>query len=302
MNVITQGIAILALTLPMAAVQGLGQTNAGTAPAEQFAALRKAYNAISGEQRAAKTDRERKLAIEHLAQWPEKFLELADKHPGDPIALKALTQAIQVVNSTDSGAQNAWEMNRTGKDFPAGSSDDAAARAIGLLLRDHAGSEALGRVCERVRYGYRMKYEGFLRTVMRDSPHRKVRALACLSLAQFLNDRVRMLHLAADRAELSRRFEVVFGKNYLPELQKRGTAELTRQAESLFERAARYDDVNTAFSGTVAEQATRELYDIRHLAVGRTAPDIEGRDQDDRPFKLSDYRGKVVLLYFWSEY
>ena len=32
------------------------------------------------------------------------------------------------------------------------------------------------------------------------------------------------------------------------------------------------------------------------------ALEIEGDDQDGKPLKLSDYRGKVVLLYFWSEY
>ena len=34
----------------------------------------------------------------------------------------------------------------------------------------------------------------------------------------------------------------------------------------------------------------------------REAQEIEGQDQDGKRFKLSDYRGKVVLLYFWSEY
>ena len=41
---------------------------------------------------------------------------------------------------------------------------------------------------------------------------------------------------------------------------------------------------------------------MRHLAVGKEAADIEGKDQDGKQFKLSQYRGKVVLLYFWSEY
>jgi len=38
------------------------------------------------------------------------------------------------------------------------------------------------------------------------------------------------------------------------------------------------------------------------LAVGKEAQDIEGADQDGKRFKLSDYRGKVVLLYFWQEF
>ena len=54
--------------------------------------------------------------------------------------------------------------------------------------------------------------------------------------------------------------------------------------------------------GTVGESAKAELYEIRHLSVGKEAPEIEGGDQDGKRFKLSDYWGKVVLLYFWSEY
>jgi cytochrome oxidase Cu insertion factor (SCO1/SenC/PrrC family) len=43
-----------------------------------------------------------------------------------------------------------------------------------------------------------------------------------------------------------------------------------------------------------------ELFEMRHLAVGKEAADIEGPDQNGVRFKLSDYRGKVVLLYFWQ--
>ena len=53
---------------------------------------------------------------------------------------------------------------------------------------------------------------------------------------------------------------------------------------------------------TVAEKAEPELFGVRHLSVGKVAPDIDGVDQDGVKFKLSDYRGKVVLLDFWSEY
>ena len=48
-------------------------------------------------------------------------------------------------------------------------------------------------------------------------------------------------------------------------------------------------------------QRESELYEMRHLAVGKPAPDVEGEDQDGKAFKLSDYKGKVVLLDFWSE-
>ena len=32
------------------------------------------------------------------------------------------------------------------------------------------------------------------------------------------------------------------------------------------------------------------------------APEIEGEDIDGVPFKLSDYRGKVVVLDFWGNW
>jgi peroxiredoxin len=38
------------------------------------------------------------------------------------------------------------------------------------------------------------------------------------------------------------------------------------------------------------------------LEVGKHAPEIEGEDLDVKEFKLSDYRGKVVLLDFWGHW
>ncbi len=36
--------------------------------------------------------------------------------------------------------------------------------------------------------------------------------------------------------------------------------------------------------------------------VGTQAPEIEGEDIDGKKFKLSDYRGKVVMLDFWGHW
>ena len=38
------------------------------------------------------------------------------------------------------------------------------------------------------------------------------------------------------------------------------------------------------------------------LPVGTPAPEIEGDDFDGSHFKLSDYRGKVVVLSFWTSW
>ena len=42
------------------------------------------------------------------------------------------------------------------------------------------------------------------------------------------------------------------------------------------------------------------LHELRDLGIGRPAPEIDGIDLDGRPMKLSDYRGRVVAIYFCS--
>lgn len=36
--------------------------------------------------------------------------------------------------------------------------------------------------------------------------------------------------------------------------------------------------------------------------IGQPAPEISGVDLDGVPFRLSDYRGKVVVLDFWGHW
>lgn len=43
-------------------------------------------------------------------------------------------------------------------------------------------------------------------------------------------------------------------------------------------------------------------FERERLQIGMVAPDIEGEDLDGVPFKLSDYRGKVVVLDFWGDW
>ena len=51
---------------------------------------------------------------------------------------------------------------------------------------------------------------------------------------------------------------------------------------------------------------TRTTLDTRRstdpFAIGNVAPDIVGEDIDGKRMKLSDYRGKVVVLDFWGHW
>jgi hypothetical protein len=178
---------------------------------------------------------------------------------------------------------------------------------LALLLRDHVRSDKLGSVCQQVLFGFHQSHEQFLREVLAMNPHPEVQGLACLSLAQFLNDRLHRLNVLQDqdRPDLAERYFRAFGKDYVQQLQRQDRTAVAQEMETLFDRAAeKYGEVKipvTYFGsgGTVREKAEAELFQIRHLAVGQVAPEIEGEDQDGKRFKLSDYRGKVVLLDFW---
>jgi hypothetical protein len=109
--------------------------------------------------------------------------------------------------------------------------------------------------------------------------------------------------LLQEQPALARRYETLFSKDYIESLQRQDRVQVMKEAESFYTQAIdKYGDVKLPYNETVGEVARTDLFEIRHLTVSKTAPDIEGADQEGRTLKLSDYRGKVVLLYFWSEY
>ena len=270
-------------------------------PAAQYQELLGAYSMTSRAFRAAETDLQRKQAVDQLDEFPQKFLDLADRHPTDPVALLALRQAVQAVISVDSLAQQSWEMNRDA--FATASQPDSARRIVTLLLRDHIQSDRLGLICDRMRYGFRKEFEDFLTAALETNPHRDVQGMACLALAQLLRNQLLIADRVIDRPVWIARYDDILGKEYFQAIRGAGRLAFEQRVEGLFDRATEFGDViNSPFSETVSEKAKTELFDLRHLSVGKLAPEIEGQDQDGQPFKLSDYRGKVVLLYFWLEY
>ena len=54
--------------------------------------------------------------------------------------------------------------------------------------------------------------------------------------------------------------------------------------------------------GTVGHLARAKLNEVRRLAIGQPAPEIEGKDVDGKIMKLSDFRGRIVVLIFWGSW
>lgn len=148
---------------------------------------------------------------------------------------------------------------------------DEAREVLEVLLGDHIDSPQLARVAENLqytagRYGDATGREA-LAKILAGSPHAGVCATAQFSLAVLLMQ----TDVEADRA--------------------RGRALLE-------EMPTKYADVE----GGWVERAQGMLFEIDHLQVGMLAPDFEAVDVDGVSWKLSDYRGKVVIVDFWGHW
>ncbi|MBI3877354.1 MAG: hypothetical protein HY300_15590 [Verrucomicrobia bacterium] len=144
-----------------------------------------------------------------------------------------------------------------------------AERALKTLVERHIKSEKLETVCQMLVYSSDSNGEKTLREIMEKSPHRAVQGQACYSLGRVLAHR---------------------GGN----AQKEGEDCLERVIE-------KFGDLKW-FRGTLADAAKGDLFELHNLALGKTPPDIEGEDFDGKKFKLSDYRGKVVVIDFFGDW
>jgi hypothetical protein len=277
---------VLLMPILARAVTANGQVGS---PAEQYQALLRDYQdaaqTYSKASAAAKNDEERKKLIRPWDLFAPKFLNLAERNIRKPAALDALLWVVE--NTADASEQ---------KDSPR-------AKAIAHLLRHHSQSEKLGAVCPRLAAGFAKESEMFLRTVLEKNPHKEVQGLACLALAQFRSGQLHRLDNLKDEPDLGKLYEDQWGKDYSDELRRQDRAKFAKEIETLLERAAeKYGDVKGPFPWTIRAKANAELWEIRNLSVGKEAPDIEDIDQDGKKLKLSDFRGKVTLLDFRSQY
>src|SRR5438876_3287948 len=237
------GIRLLVLSMSMTPTH-----NEPVAPAEQYRALLKEFGDAAQANWKATTDEERKQAAARVEPVPLKLLELAEKNPKEPWTLDALTDVITAEYWLDNYSSH-----------PGWGKDSRQARAIAILLRDHVRSDKLGETCKRVQFGFRKECETFLRTVLEKNPHKDVQGQACLRLALFLNGRLNRLDLLKDQPVVSKRYEGLYGQDYLDTLRRQDRAKAVAEVEAVFEQAAeKYGDVELPFGGSVGENAQTE--------------------------------------------
>ena len=211
---------------------------------------------------------------------------MAEKNPTDPVAVDAL---VWVATNTPSNGL---------------APDNPHFKALSILTRDHIQSDKLGPLVERLPYDLDEGSQKFLRAVAEKNPSRNIRGKAYLVLAQQAENRLQVAHEFKDNPDLAKSYESNFRKKMVEELVKADLDKLNKEAQARYERLAKdYSDLSAGQVGTMKRLAEIKLEALRHpIVIGKPAPEIEGEGIDGKKLKLSDYRGKVVLLDFWGNW
>lgn len=230
----------------------------------------------------------------------DRALTLARLHPGAP---EGIAEAEWVARMTawlrgDNIAERGDAAYRLLATAPV--LDDSA---IGLAI---VHAKHIGPRCPEI--------EPFLRAVLSRSRRQEFVTVARVSLGSHLAEMVRMhdrLAAPSSGPELMK----TLTKDRLNRLRALDVPKLQVEADALLERVFRVDanlgenpgdaaaralDRFRPFLGDVRYAAASELHRFRHLRIGQPAPELVGEDIDGMPIRLSDFRGKVVVLSFWT--
>ncbi len=282
-------ILLLALVAPIRQPSpAASPSSATTDVSAQVAALVKEYDtaraAFEQKYAAATTDEERqRIFSADMPKIPEyipRFLALLAPAKGTPAAIDACS----------------WILLH-------GENERQKAPAY-ALLEDHAADpRVIGAVSAMTLYSRSLGAERFLRAVLAKSADWETKGQATYSLAQVLSGLAELaasIHSSPSPPAGDAANAMHYGQETIDDLKARDPEELGAESEDLLEDVlAEWKQLkrNGKPLGTTVES---ELYALRHLAVGKVAPDIVGWDVDGVAFKLSDYRGKVVVLDFWG--
>ena len=223
----------------------------------------------------------------------------------DALKQKSATDALAHIQSHPEDASNGLGLQFVIR--VAGLSNSLSVEAFGLLAKDHATDPGMGQYCRALSsFVHLPAAEAFIRAVIEKHPDKSERGTALFGFARYLQFRVlrieqMRLNLADDDAEQAQSYAKTYGEENVQRLMAMDIPAIEKEAEATLERvlAEHADlDIDDSKGRTLQEVAGGMLFALRNLKVGQTAPDIVGQDKDGAEFKLSDSRGKVVVLTF----
>jgi len=295
-------------------------------PLKELAALEKdfsdAQQAFIKAYQEAKTDEERQKILKEKrpkpADFGDRFLNLAEKYPDSPVAWQSLSWVASNARGTDaakkalatikdkltttSDLDQIYKILNGLQPFGLGELAPQIADKAKKNLDHPQAVPVLMWVCSATAYSGDIPeqaklYDSTVDLLMERFPERKELAPLVTWLPRDTNPdwaekHLRKLMEKNSGAQVSAKFG-------LASLLANKDPESQPEAEKLFQSII--DNFSATPEHPLATQAKGQLEEIRGpRALGKPVPDIEGDDLDSKAFKLSDYKGKVVLLDFWG--
>lgn len=264
-----------------------GAPTAAPTRADRIAAVKKdfqkAQSDFSKGYQKLKTDAERSEYYEksypNADTYAERMLAIVEEDPKDDASRGGLTW---VLSSAKGKMQN---------------------RALALLAEHHALSEGIAESCASIGGMSSPEAEKFLKKVIAENKNEKARATATYCLATNLKNAAEMHDQATGPehdAESEKGMKRYLGEEGYARIIALDPAKARAESEKLLETCVN-DFKEVAYrKSTIGKIAAQDLFEARNLAIGKVAPEVAGADLEGVDFKLSDYRGKVVVLDFWG--
>lgn len=242
-----------------------------------------------------------------------RFIAFAEAHPNSPLAFDAVFFVVR---------KSAFQEFRAD-----GTPSPVLKRALELAWRDHKDDPRMVHLLYLIAIPTR-ESETFLKRAAGEAPNRTVRAAATFQLARYysiIDGCYKKTQRATGKKNSKPTNEDRFWKLVVvPNLEKylpTDREENAKRIDALFNQVvADYSDVPlmgwrmpgpgniyvqtdpTDPPKTYGKEAAAILYEKKHLTPGNPAPEIIGQDADGKTFRLSDYRGKAVMLTFCADW
>ncbi len=169
-----------------------------------------------------------------------------------------------------------------------------------VIVKHHANNEMLPGMLSATIMPNQYTFNIF-KDVIATSENRTIKGQVTLAQISFLNEAQQLAPMVAANPQFAEIYPDMSAFLKSEMIQELDSDVMLAKMKALAEN---YGDVAIGDS-TIGDEVGREVkvLEVRsRVAIGKVAPDIEGPDIDGESFKLSDYRGKVVLLDFWGDW
>ena len=243
--------------------------------AEKIAAIRKdmsAEQAALMKEYQAEEDKDAKNKIRDKviglpATYAGKALAIAEENPKDDDGFQAIQLAMNF-----------------------GRGDANTKKAMALLVAHHVENPKIADSVVSLGRGASAEMKSFLQAVLARNPENAAKGRAAYALVQILADGIENAKSDSDSAKLEAEAKTMLARI---EAEFASIALVTLPPKSKAE---------PRLLGKLAAKEAISIGNIKNLKVGKPAPEIEGPDMDEKTFKISDYKGKVVMLDFWGHW